>query len=104
MFSTPPALFLFLLILIIISFLIHKADFSFRILFEQLSVANVVRFFMLLVTEQKVCVISEHLDLLTPVQEAMKIFLFPLEWQNPYIPVMPTIMSEVLECPSPFLI
>ena len=58
------------------------ADFSFRPLFTCLSVENIIIVFQCLCAELTVCICSDNLSLLTPVQEAFLSFLFPLVWQG----------------------
>jgi hypothetical protein len=79
-------------------------DFSYLPLFTCLSVDNVITAFRCLCAEHSVCVMSSHLALLTPVQEALLSLLFPLQWQGCYIPVMPMHMTDLLEAPVPILV
>ena len=58
------------------------ADFSYRPLFSCLSVENIIVIFQCLCAELTVCICSDNLSLLTPVQEAFLSFLFPLVWQG----------------------
>ena len=57
-------------------------DFSYRPLFTCLSVENIILVFQCLCAELTVCICSDILALLTPVQEAFLSFLFPLVWQG----------------------
>ena len=57
-------------------------DFSYRPLFASLSVENIIIVFQCLCAELTVCICSDNLSLLTPVQEAFLSFLFPLVWQG----------------------
>ena len=57
-------------------------DFSYRPLFTSLSVENIIIVFQCLCAELTVCICSDNLSLLTPVQEAFLSFLFPLVWQG----------------------
>lgn len=79
-------------------------DFSYRALFSSLSIDNVIRVFRCMCDEQSICIISNNLALLTPVQETLISFLYPLEWQGCYIPVLPLSLVEIVEAPVPFLI
>ena len=58
------------------------ADFSYRPLFSCLSVENIIIIFQCLCAELTVCICSDNLSLLTPVQEGFLSFLFPLVWQG----------------------
>ena len=79
-------------------------DFSYRPLFTCLSVDNILLIFKYLCLERQVCIMSSNIALLTPIQEALLSFLFPLVWQGCYIPIVPTAMIEVLDAPIPFLV
>lgn len=57
-------------------------DFSYRPLFACLSVDNIILVFQCLCAELTVCICSNNLAILTPVQEALLSFLFPLVWQG----------------------
>jgi hypothetical protein len=57
-------------------------DFSYRPLFTCLSVENIIKIFECLCAELTVCICSDNLSLLTPVQEGLLSFLFPVVWQG----------------------
>ena len=73
-------------------------DFSYRPLFACLSVENIIVIFQCLCAELTVCICSDNLSLLTPVQEALLSFLFPLVWQGNLSP------RYFCCCSSPFFI
>jgi hypothetical protein len=79
-------------------------DFSYLPLFMSLSLDNIITVFRCLCSEQSVCILSNKISLLTPVQEALLSFLFPMQWQGCYIPVMPMHMTDILEAPVPILV
>lgn len=79
-------------------------DFSYRPLFMSLSVDNIMLLFSALTAELPVCFCSRHISILTPVQEALLSFLFPMTWQGAYIPVLPENMTAILEAPVPFVV
>jgi len=78
-------------------------DFSYRPLFACLSVDVIITVFKAICGEYSVCFVSDNLSLLTPVQEAMLSFLFPLVWQGVYIPILPLHMREILDAPVPLI-
>lgn len=57
--------------------------------FRALSIRNVVALFNLLLLERKIVVHSKSLSLVTRVCEALMAFLFPLQWDMVYVPVVP---------------
>ena len=79
-------------------------DFSYRPLFACLSVDNIITVFRAICGEFSLCFISKTRALLTPVQEAILSFLFPLVWQGAYIPVLPKHMVEILDAPVPVIV
>ena len=79
-------------------------NFSFRPLFQCLSVTNVLVTIGCLLTETRVVLCSRFAGLLTPCTEALLSLLFPLEWQGMYIPTLPYNMTELFEAPVPFLL
>ena len=79
-------------------------DFSLRPLLSLLDVDLVLIIFECLLAEAKICLVSRHLSLLTPVAAGLVALLFPFEWQGAFIPVMPASMIEVLDAPVPFFV
>ncbi|GBG34337.1 WD repeat-containing protein pop2 [Hondaea fermentalgiana] len=71
-------------------------------LFASLSVGNILAIFACLLTEQKVALCSVDETKLTPVAEALRALLFPLDLQTIYIPVLPPSLMDFLYAPVPF--
>jgi hypothetical protein len=78
-------------------------DFSYRPLFAYLSVDHIITVLKMICGEFSICFMSKKLALLTPVQEALLSFLFPLVWQGVYIPILPKHMMEILDAPVPIV-
>lgn len=78
-------------------------DFSLQPLFQSLSVHHIVRIFALLLLEKSVLLHSESLSLLTRSCEALHSILFPLVWDMVYIPIVPEILADLTQAPTPFL-
>lgn len=79
-------------------------DFSYRPLFTYLKVDTIITIFSALCSELTVCICSENIALLTPIQEALLSFLFPFIWQGCYVPILPKGMLEILDAPVPLLV
>jgi hypothetical protein len=47
---------------------------------------------------------SNNIEFLCPVCEALLALLFPLKWPFLYIPVLPLSLVDVIQAPQPFLI
>jgi len=73
-------------------------------LFRALNAEQVIDIFLALLLEKKVLLISKYKALLTHASVALTSFLFPLSWKHVLIPILPKIMTDVLEAPVPFLI
>lgn len=80
------------------------ANFSFKPLFASLSAGNIMVVVACLMLEHRVALCSSQYPLLGPVSEALLSFLFPLQWQGIYIPVMPYSMLDILDAPVPFVV
>ena len=80
------------------------ANFSYKPLFACLSVGNIITLMGCLMTESRVALCSRHYALFGPVAEALMSFLFPIQWQGMYIPIMPYSMLDILDAPVPFLV
>jgi len=79
-------------------------DFSYRPLFGTLSVNNIITVMSNLLVETRIALCSKHYSLLGPTCEALLQLLFPLVWQGAYIPIMPSVMTDILDAPVPFLV
>jgi hypothetical protein len=79
-------------------------DISLELLFRSLDTPTIVKLFSLCLLEAKVLLVSSKYTVLTAVAETMKALLFPLTWAHVYVPILPRIMLDSLQCPAPFLI
>lgn len=80
------------------------ARFSYRPLFTTLSISNIMVIVGCLAQETSVALVSKNYGLLTPCAEALLSFLFPLEWQGMYLPIMPYATRDILDAPVPYLV
>ena len=77
---------------------------DFRILFNLLSVENIVRVFLALLVEDKVVIHAASYSVLAEVMDTFLQLLFPLQWHHIYIPVLPPSLHEFLEAPTPYFV
>lgn len=56
-----------------------------------------------LLTEQRVVLFSSDWSRLTLVSEALLLFLHPLSWQHPYVPVLSCQMLDFVMAPTAYL-
>ncbi|RYE99717.1 MAG: hypothetical protein EOO41_00645, partial [Methanobacteriota archaeon] len=76
---------------------------NYVLLLKCLSPANVVIAWELLLLDQRVVFVSSDVSVLAPVSEALIGMLFPLAWHAPYIPVCPSHLLGMLDCPTSFI-
>ena len=60
--------------------------------------------YTILLLESKIIVHSTHTWLVTLFVESMQLLLFPLTWENVYIPLCPAPMVELVDAPVPYLL
>ncbi|KAH9140966.1 hypothetical protein AeRB84_014825 [Aphanomyces euteiches] len=77
-------------------------DMCFQLLFQHLSVKNILTVLNCLLLEQRILVHSSHHGLLTPICEALCALLFPFVWEHVYIPMLPMKLIDYLQAPVPF--
>lgn len=82
----------------------HLDDYCFQMLFQCLSLKNVIYVINCLLLEQRVLVHSSHQGLLTPICEALCALLFPFTWEHVFIPFLPVELIEYLQAPVPYFI
>ncbi|KAG7375984.1 ARS-binding factor 1 [Phytophthora pseudosyringae] len=83
---------------------VHLDDYCFQMLFQCLSLKNVIYIVNCLLLEQRVLVHSSHQGLLTPICEALCALLFPFGWKHVFIPFLPVKLIEYLQAPVPYFI
>uniref|UniRef100_M4BMZ0 UDENN domain-containing protein n=1 Tax=Hyaloperonospora arabidopsidis (strain Emoy2) TaxID=559515 RepID=M4BMZ0_HYAAE len=76
---------------------VHLDDYCFQMLFQCLSLKNVIYIVNCLLLEQRVLVHSSFQGLLTPICEALCALLFPFCWKHVYIPFLPVKLIEYLQ-------
>ena len=72
------------------------------IIFEYLSINNIINIIKLLLFEQKIIVIGKDMDIISQVILNFISLLYPFEWIHTYIPVMSLKMLKFLQSFLPF--
>ncbi|RHY97381.1 hypothetical protein DYB35_006320 [Aphanomyces astaci] len=80
----------------------HVDDMCFQLLFQHLSVKNIMLVLNCMLLEQRILIHSSHHGLLTPVCEALCALLYPFVWEHVYIPMLPMKLIDYLQAPVPF--
>ncbi|XP_065316469.1 C-myc promoter-binding protein-like isoform X4 [Gordionus sp. m RMFG-2023] len=77
---------------------------SFVALIQNLSSDNILNLMCAILLENKILLHSLRPSVLTGVGEALRMLIFPLQWQCSYIPLCPILLSQVLNAPVPYII
>ena len=73
------------------------------VIFDYLSIENIVLVFQLVLLEQKILFVDNNYKLLSQIVFAFMILIYPLMWVNPYAPVLPLEMIKYIESIVPFI-
>ncbi|KAK9466778.1 AEX-3 domain-containing protein [Lipomyces arxii] len=73
-------------------------------LFRCLSVRSIVELLEAVLAECRIILVSSDLAMLTCAARAIVSLIYPLKWQSPLIPVLPTRLRACLEMPVPYII
>lgn len=77
-------------------------EICFDALFTCLGAKSVGAILSALLTEQSVLLVSEHSHVLTMVSYGLLALLFPFEWVNSFIPILPFEAIQLTQAPFPF--
>lgn len=69
-----------------------------------MTIPNIIKLFELVISEQKIVLVSSYLQMLTIVSETLCSWLFPFYWHHILIPVLPARLLNYLQAPVPFII
>ncbi|GMF12066.1 unnamed protein product [Phytophthora lilii] len=78
-------------------------DFQLGDLFDCLSLTNVLRLFAFALLEKKIVMVASSYTILFSVSEALRTLLHPLVWSHVYVPILPLMLKDCLQCPTPFI-
>ncbi|XP_067630788.1 DENN domain-containing protein 1A isoform X7 [Eurosta solidaginis] len=65
---------------------------------------NMIAVFAAMLAERRIIFTSRRLDRLSSCIQAANAFLYPMEWQHIFIPVLPMKLKDYLSAPMPYLI
>lgn len=77
------------------------AKFSFPLLLKHLSAATIVKFYTACLFEISVVLVSKHPGVLSALVMSAIPLIYPMVWQGPLIPILPSSFYECLDCPVP---
>ncbi|XP_063065175.1 DENN domain-containing protein 2D-like isoform X2 [Engraulis encrasicolus] len=77
---------------------------DFRTLFRCLSDDEVLQVFASTVLERRIVFIAEELSTLSQVIHAVTVLLTPFTWQHTLIPIVPEILIDFVDSPTPYLL
>lgn len=82
----------------------QELDYSLELLFETLDIATIILTFTALLLECRVLFISSQHSVNARLAETFRMLLHPLKWPHVYLPVLPGLMLQCIQCPTPFII
>jgi len=74
------------------------------LLFQQLGIRSVLTLFSAVLTEQKILFYSSSFSRLTDSCTALISLIYPMRYSHTLIPVLPSLLLEVLSSPTPYII
>ncbi|KAL7580818.1 hypothetical protein ACA910_001095 [Epithemia clementina (nom. ined.)] len=75
----------------------------YNILFECLDLDHILELFCALLMEHKIVLLSSQYAILTICSEILCSLLFPMKWSHLYIPILPKMLSPMLDAPVPYI-
>jgi len=77
---------------------------NFETTFRCLGMKEFIQLFSLTLLEKKIILHSKHVAVLNEVASALRTLMFPLRWQNIYVPVCPDSLATLIAAPRSFII
>lgn len=72
--------------------------------FNAIEPINMIKLFAAILNERRIIIHSTRLVRLSAVVQACNLLIYPMQWQNVFIPVLPVQLLDFLNCPTPFII
>lgn len=72
--------------------------------FNAIDPLNMIKLFAAILNERRIIIHSTRLVRLTACVQACNLLLYPMEWQNVFIPIVPVSLIDYLNCPTPYII
>ncbi|CAF1610386.1 unnamed protein product [Rotaria magnacalcarata] len=69
-----------------------------------LSTDTIIKIFSSILYEQKLIFISNELGTLTRLINTFICLLYPFSWPHTYIPILPALMLDIIQAPTPYII
>ncbi|UJR22631.1 hypothetical protein I4U23_025672 [Adineta vaga] len=69
-----------------------------------LSTDTIIKIFSSILYEQKIIFIGDELGSLTRLINTFICLLYPFSWPHTYVPILPPLMLDVLQAPTPYII
>jgi hypothetical protein len=74
------------------------------LLWEVVSSENIVDVWTALLLEESVVVLSSEVSILVHVMEALKMLLYPFQWEFLFCPLLPEALMDFLDAPQPLFV
>ena len=79
------------------------SQFDYKILFEKISVENIIIIFELILLEQQIVFIENDYQILSEIIFMFVDLIYPLIWTNPILPILSTKTVQFLQTPVPYI-
>jgi hypothetical protein len=78
-------------------------DIPLRLLFELITVENILKIILSMLSEQKIIFLSFKKSLLSFTIQSFCTLLYPFAWHHALVPILPKILIDFLHSPMPFI-
>lgn len=72
--------------------------------FFRLDLDTIIKIFSAILYEQKLIFISSNLGPLTRLINTFVCLLYPFSWPHTYVPILPSIMLDIIQAPTPYIV
>ena len=78
-------------------------DFPLKILFDMITVENVVKIIISILSEQKIIFLSSKKFVVSFVIQSIVSLIYPFAWHHAFVPILPKLLLDFLHSPMPFI-
>ena len=82
---------------------LSMSQFNSIILLEKISIKNIIFLFQLLLLEQQIIIVENNYEILSKIIFILIDLIYPLNWINPFSPILNLNTVQFLQSPTPFI-
>ena len=83
--------------------ILSSSQINTKILLDKITIDNIIMIFQLLILEQKILFLGNDYQTLSSISFIFSELIYPLVWENPYVPILSTKTVRFLQSPVPFI-